>query len=92
MCSKCEVPLGSKDDSLNRLGLHKWSVLVRRAADTAWEQNNLENFICAQLLELMDSQGVKKFVTFHGKLGDATDGLLVRSSNLKSDRHKLTQA
>ena len=76
-CSTCGELLGARDESLGCLRLHKWSLRVRHAADASWEQNDVENFVCAQLLEMMDAQGVRKFVAYHGELASASSGLMV---------------
>ena len=76
-CSACGELVGAKDDDLPLIKLRKWSVVVRQAASAAWEQNRVENFICAQLLELMDSQGIRKFMAYHGGLENAVEGLLL---------------
>ena len=62
---------------MNCLRLHKWTLLVRKSEDSAWEQNNVASFISAQLLETMESQAVRKFVAYHGTLEEADSGVLV---------------
>ena len=65
-------------EELGCFRLDKWNLRLRRGVNAAWEQNDVENFICAQLLELMDAQGVRKFVAYRGELSEASEGLMVR--------------
>ena len=57
--------------------LFKWSLLLRRESTSSWEQNNIQNFVCAQLLESMEDQNVRKFVAFASNSKDTGHGLLV---------------
>ena len=76
-CDNCMASLGVLDSGFEGVRLYKWSVLVRRANDAEWQQNLVQNFVCAQLLELIESQNVRHFVAFCGKPREATQGLLV---------------
>ena len=76
-CSACGALVGTNDDDLPLIKLHKWSVSIRQSASAPWERNSVENFICAQLLELMDAQGIRKFMAYHGKLQDVDKGMLL---------------
>ena len=65
------------DLSFEGVRLDKWSVLVRRAKDIGWEKNLVQNFVCSQLLELIESHNVRHFVAYNGKLDETIKGILV---------------
>ena len=69
------------DEEYNGFRLYKWALLIRRSPNLGWEQNTVQNFICAQLLSLIDSHAGRKFVVYGGPLELADRGLLVSHSD-----------
>lgn len=57
--------------------MFKWSVLLLRGQDMGWERNQLQNFVSAQLLELMEDQNVRKFLVYPHQLPNNRQGRLV---------------
>ncbi|KAL8842734.1 MAG: hypothetical protein Q9170_000390 [Blastenia crenularia] len=53
--------------------LYKWEVRFRTTASSAWQEYPADKFVTAQLLGMIESQGVKRFVVHDGN--DEEDGM-----------------
>ena len=75
-CKKCDAFLGSEDQSADGWRLQKSSIAVKLGDVSPWETFSPTTFVCAQLLALIDSQAIRKFVLHSGDSG-TEDTLLV---------------
>ena len=76
-CVSCHKSLGIRDDISGALRIYKWSVILQYTQDAAWESYPARFFISAQLLSLIDSQAVYKFLAYSGDLDRSKDATLV---------------
>lgn len=79
-CAQCRAELGLEDTLAGGLRLFKWSVCLQRIQSTAWEKFPVQEFVCAQLLALVDAQAIRKYLAYSGALGDTKSALLVSVS------------
>ena len=45
--------------------------------ETAWEEHQVQNFICSRFLALIESQAVYKYIAYSGNIEENGDALLV---------------
>jgi len=57
--------------------LDKWNIALQPAGHSIWEQYPPQNFVCAQLLELVQSQAISKFLAHSGSSQDVRGAILV---------------
>ena len=76
-CASCHGLLGDYERSSESIKLFKWALSLRIRRDWAWREYKAQNLICAQLLELIRSQAVYKFVAHGGDTEDAAKAVLV---------------
>lgn len=79
-CPSCGNLLGVLDQAFEGIRLFKWSLALRRNDCAPWEQNSVQNFVCAQLLEAIESHANRKFVAHSENISDAQTGLLVSAA------------
>ncbi|KAL8772338.1 MAG: hypothetical protein Q9209_002550 [Squamulea sp. 1 TL-2023] len=74
-CASCRHPVGVAVDTDVRI--YKWNIRLRSNSCIAWEEYSAQKLISAQLLAMIESQGIQKFV-LHGQVGeDNIGGLLI---------------
>ncbi|MCJ1354399.1 MAG: hypothetical protein MMC33_004387 [Icmadophila ericetorum] len=76
-CNTCSHPLGTHDSIFSGLRLDKWSLSLRRPNCTEWTTYPTEKHLTSLLLSLAESNVVRRFMLYSGKLETATEGLLV---------------
>ena len=60
--------------------LYKWAVALRSSSDSPWQTLSLQKVVSAQLLSLIEEQGVRKFLLYSGGIETAKDALFVSFS------------
>ena len=78
-CASCGGPLGSEKEESGCVRLYKWNLRLRRANNTAWQTLQMQTIVCAQLLELIETQATYKVLVYSGVVEDAKKALLVSS-------------
>jgi hypothetical protein len=64
------------DNDLGGLKLYKWALIVKRFPQSQWEAEPFELFISAQLLQIIESQTLRK-VLVHADLSVKEEGGLL---------------
>jgi hypothetical protein len=75
-CTGCGDLLGLADPSAGGWRLHKSSVALKSDNTASWESFSATSFVGAQLLALIESQAIRRFVLHSGPRGTA-GGFLV---------------
>ena len=78
LCRACTSPLGVFDKKLDGFRLFKWNIILLRDHGLEWERNSIQCLICAQMLELMEDQNVRKFIARTDESVGIEHGILVR--------------
>ncbi|KAL8686404.1 MAG: hypothetical protein Q9224_005457 [Gallowayella concinna] len=67
-CAFCKRPVGAAEDmdSANTAKIYKWNLRFRSSPSSAWEEASVQRLVSAQLLAMIESQGIQKFV-IHGQ-------------------------
>lgn len=50
---------------------------MRETENVAWEDHQVQQFLCSQFLALIESQATYKYVVYNGILEDSVDALSV---------------
>ncbi|KAL8735873.1 MAG: hypothetical protein Q9181_002651 [Wetmoreana brouardii] len=78
MCAVCKHPVGvAAGVSSANLKLYKWSLQFRRDSANSWEEPTVQKLVSAQLLAMIESQGIQKFVIHSEDSDTDIDALLV---------------
>ena len=77
VCTSCDSIIGKYQNTVDGWELDKWSIGIHWTGDGRVELPPIENLVSAFLLDLAESQGVRKIVLHCGDLED-TKALLVR--------------
>ncbi|TKA64041.1 hypothetical protein B0A49_09871 [Cryomyces minteri] len=78
VCSKCRAVVGIVDERAEGWRIYKWATSVNANCSRAPTPHDITKWLSAQLLALVDSQGVRKFVVH-----DAEECEGARKSSLK---------
>ncbi|KZF23837.1 hypothetical protein L228DRAFT_267798 [Xylona heveae TC161] len=76
VCSCCNGIIGVVDERAEGWRLFKWALAVRKRPGEQKESHAIEGFIAAQMLALIDSQAVRKFVVHCKGLAGPASALL----------------
>ncbi|CAO1606227.1 hypothetical protein XANCAGTX0491_009727 [Xanthoria calcicola] len=74
-CASCEHPVGIAAGTDARI--YKWNISLRSDPQLGWEDQSAQKLISAQLLAMIESQGVQKFLIHSEARNDSTEALLV---------------
>lgn len=76
-CMTCSEAMGIEESGLESVKLFKWSACIRDAEDRDWEALPVQNILCAQLLAMIESRAIYKFLAYSGDVEDAEQAILV---------------
>lgn len=76
-CSLCGALLGTKDNKLKGMKLHKSEIAVMRTNDLSWESYPSQMFASAMLLDCVEDQISRRFALFSEALECGPANLLV---------------
>ena len=79
-CASCQASVASKSEDAGSIDLYKWSLCIRNGDDSAWEEPQIQTFVCSRLLYLIKTQAVYKFVAHSRKRFESGGALLVRDA------------
>ncbi|KAI4101535.1 MAG: hypothetical protein LQ339_005032 [Xanthoria mediterranea] len=74
-CASCKHPVGVAAGTDARI--YKWNISLRSDPQLGWEDQSAQKLISAQLLAMIESQGIQKFVIHSETRDDNTEALLV---------------
>ncbi|KAL2352205.1 ubiquitin-conjugating enzyme E2-binding protein [Cryomyces antarcticus] len=103
LCSKCRAVVGVVDERAEGWRIYKWAISVNTNCSRAPTSHDIAKWLSAQLLALIDNQGVRKFVVHDDeeregarksslKLWIFTPDLRFSSSYLTKSRNDPTRA
>lgn len=99
-CTSCKQSIGAASNiDPEQVKLYKWEIRLRKDSSMTWGEHPEQKFISAQLLSMIESQGVRRFVvhdtdTSREDQEDDSTGILVsvasddHESNKDSAKHK----
>ncbi|KAL8751034.1 MAG: hypothetical protein Q9199_006689 [Rusavskia elegans] len=76
-CASCKHPVGVAADTDARI--YKWNIFLQSDQQSGWEDHSVQKLVSAQLLAMIESQGVQKFVIHSEVRDDNIEALLVSS-------------
>ncbi|KAL9009487.1 MAG: hypothetical protein Q9173_005487 [Seirophora scorigena] len=82
-CTSCKQSIGAASNTdPEQVKLYKWEIRLRKDSSMTWGENSEQKFISAQLLSMIESQGVRRFIVHgtdmsHEDQEDDSTGILV---------------
>ncbi|KAL8939718.1 MAG: hypothetical protein Q9216_003196 [Gyalolechia sp. 2 TL-2023] len=78
LCASCKHPVGvAADADSARIRLYKWEIRLAPKEGSAWQEYPADKFVSAQILAMIESQGVQRFVIHDGRREEYDRSLLV---------------
>ncbi|KAL8849881.1 MAG: hypothetical protein Q9221_005147 [Calogaya cf. arnoldii] len=74
-CASCKHLIGVAADMDARI--YKWNILSQSNPQSGWQDHSAQKLISAQLLAMIESQGIQKFVIQSESRNDNTEALLI---------------
>lgn len=60
-----------------RIELYKWEIRLAPSENSAWEEHPASKFVSAQIVTMIENQGVQRFVIHDGSQEENSQTLLV---------------
>lgn len=79
-CASCKVPVGTTSTTRGCIQLDKWSLCIRNNGEGAWEEHQVQNFVCSRLLASIECQALYKYIAYSGNITEIGDALLVSAA------------
>ena len=76
-CTSCKTPVAMIEEDQGCVNLDKWSLCIRDNENMAWEDYQVQQFLCSQFLALIEIQATYRYVAYNGNPENSAHALSV---------------
>ncbi|KAI4177981.1 MAG: hypothetical protein LQ343_000065 [Gyalolechia ehrenbergii] len=77
-CASCKHPVGNTAGAgCGKIKLYKWEIRLAPTESSAWQKHPADKFVSAEILAMIESQGVQRFVVHDGGHAEDNTSILV---------------